>query len=481
MQWLIANMWMALAAATVLGLLFGFSFRGIMASSKIRKAEVEREIAKTELTQSKAEVEALYAAQRKYKESIDQGPSSIPAADLQEREGRIAVLSDELASARSELEQLKSESKDDNNVLETAGAAVAGAVVGSVLSDDDQSELTTLRDRNAWLEDRVGLLETDLAEAAMAPAAVPNSSPVSAGPNPADEKTRWQAAYLRTRVDALEAKLVAQGAPESVDAPPTPEPEPVQEPVAAVAASEPTVDAADEKVRWQATYLRTRVDALEAKLLAQAEASPIIDTPTPETEPTPEPEIDTSAVDEELAQLRWRNRYLEGRLAYFEQAPEEEAESLEESASAPDAEMVESASDDVVADIEPEPAPEPEIEAEADPEPELVVTPEADSKAEPIAEEEPAIHPSEAMLAELDGKQPRQIEQPSHGGDDLTKITGIGPRIAEVLNGLGIWTFEQISEWKPENATWIENHLSFKGRVGRENWVEQSKELLVDA
>ena len=48
MQWLIANMWMALAAATVLGLLFGFSFRGILAGSKIRKAEVEREIAKTE-------------------------------------------------------------------------------------------------------------------------------------------------------------------------------------------------------------------------------------------------------------------------------------------------------------------------------------------------------------------------------------------------------------------------------------------------
>lgn len=483
MQWLIANMWMALAAATVLGLLFGFSFRGIMASSKIRKAEVEREIAKTELTQSKAEVEALYAAQRKYKESIDQGPSSIPAADLQEREGRIAVLSDELAAARSELEQLKSEGKDGNNLLETAGAAVAGAVAGVVLSDDDQNELTTLRDRNAWLEDRVGVLETDLADAAMAPSSTPISSPVSTEPNPADEKTRWQAAYLRTRVDALEAKLLAQSASESADILPTPEPESelVQAPVVAVAAREPVVNAADEKVRWQATYLRTRVDALEAKLLAQAEATPLIDAPTPEFEPTPEPEIDTNAVDEELAQLRWRNRYLEGRLAYFEQAPEEEAESLEETVSAPDVDLVENTSDEVAASVEPEPEPEPEIEAEAEPEPGLDVTPDADSEAEPVAEEEPAIHPSEAMLAELDGKQPRQIEQPSNGGDDLTKITGIGPRIAEVLNGLGIWTFEQISEWKPEHATWIENHLSFKGRVGRENWVEQSKELLVDA
>ena len=63
MQWLIANMWMALAAATFLGLLFGFSFRGLLVGSRIRRAQVEREIAKTELTQTKAEVEALYAAQ----------------------------------------------------------------------------------------------------------------------------------------------------------------------------------------------------------------------------------------------------------------------------------------------------------------------------------------------------------------------------------------------------------------------------------
>ena len=59
MQWLIANMWMALAAATVLGLFFGFSFRGLLVGSRVRRAQVEREIARTELTQTKAEVEAL--------------------------------------------------------------------------------------------------------------------------------------------------------------------------------------------------------------------------------------------------------------------------------------------------------------------------------------------------------------------------------------------------------------------------------------
>ena len=479
MQWLIANMWMALAAATVLGLLFGFSFRGILAGSKIREAEVEREIAKTELTQSKAEVEALYAAQRKYKESVDQGPSSIPAAELQEREGRIAVLSDELASARSELEQLKSENASDGNMLETAGAAVAGAVAGAVLSGDDQTELTALRDRNAWLEERVGALETEISAAAVAPAE-PIEAPVSTATDPTHEKTRWQAAYLRTRVDALEAKLLSHPTPTGD----TEASETVPEAIVAATPAEVVANPADEKVRWQAADLRTRVDALEAKLLALAAATPddAETAPTPEPEPEPTPQANTQAVDEELAQLRWRNRYLEGRLAYFEQSPEEAVEMVEETV---DVEPVETP--------DPEPASEPEPEfvdedtaneadetkAEPDPAPELESEPEVESVA--ATEETQEVHPSEAMLAELDGKQPLQIDRPSDGGDDLTKITGIGPRIAEVLNGLGIYTFAQIADWKPENATWIENHLSFKGRVRRENWVQQSKDLLVEA
>ena len=88
------------------------------------------------------------------------------------------------------------------------------------------------------------------------------------------------------------------------------------------------------------------------------------------------------------------------------------------------------------------------------------------------------MHPSEAMLAELEGVQPEQIAAPEGGGDDLTAITGIGPRIGEVLNELGIYTYAQIAGWTPENETWIENHLSFKGRVSRENWVEQAKALM---
>lgn len=407
MQWLVANMWMALAAATVLGLLFGFSFRGLMVGSRIRRAQVEREIAKTELTQSKAEVEALYAAQRKRKEENAHavGGDDSLHSELEEREMRISSLGDELTAARAELEQLKSENGDNSSALETAGAAVAGAVAGAVLTDQDQEELTQLRDRNVWLEDRVATLETDL------------SSVTSAEP-------------------------------------------------AVAPAAEVAVDPGQEKLKWQAAYLRQRVDALEASLITASAAAPVVANAVAE-EPAANDE-QAGESDEELARLRWRNRYLEGRLAYFEASEGQQA----------DAE---------VADAEPEPEPEPEPTeaedaasdddvAEAVAEPEAPADPEPDADTDTDAAED--VHPSEAMLAELEGVQPEQIEKPENGGDDLTAITGIGPRIGEVLNELGIFTYAQIASWTGENETWIENHLSFKGRVSRENWVEQAKTLM---
>ncbi len=77
-----------------------------------------------------------------------------------------------------------------------------------------------------------------------------------------------------------------------------------------------------------------------------------------------------------------------------------------------------------------------------------------------------------------DDARPSNLTQPINGEkDDLKRISGIGPKIEETLNGLGVYHFAQIAKWTKENVDWIDAFLSFKGRVDRENWISQSKLL----
>lgn len=59
--------------------------------------------------------------------------------------------------------------------------------------------------------------------------------------------------------------------------------------------------------------------------------------------------------------------------------------------------------------------------------------------------------------------------------DDLTMIKGIGPKLNELLHELGIHRFAQIANWTAEDIARIDGQLgAFKGRVEREEWVEQA-------
>ncbi|HEV2517388.1 MAG TPA: hypothetical protein VGV07_19200 [Devosia sp.] len=84
-----------------------------------------------------------------------------------------------------------------------------------------------------------------------------------------------------------------------------------------------------------------------------------------------------------------------------------------------------------------------------------------------------------AMAAEVEvpGK-PVGIPAPRLGvKDDLTHVIGILPIIETALNTLGLYHFDQVAELTDENADWIENHLGIAGRIGREHWREQAREL----
>ncbi|PRD50855.1 helix-hairpin-helix domain-containing protein [Phyllobacterium myrsinacearum] len=61
--------------------------------------------------------------------------------------------------------------------------------------------------------------------------------------------------------------------------------------------------------------------------------------------------------------------------------------------------------------------------------------------------------------------------------DDLKRISGIGPKLEQVLNGLGIYTYAQIAAWSPRETAWVDDHLKFGGRIVRDEWVKQSAAL----
>ena len=62
--------------------------------------------------------------------------------------------------------------------------------------------------------------------------------------------------------------------------------------------------------------------------------------------------------------------------------------------------------------------------------------------------------------------------------DDLKRISGIGSKLESLLNGLGVWHFDQIAGWGAEDVAWIEGHLEgFQGRIERDEWIAQARAL----
>ena len=90
------------------------------------------------------------------------------------------------------------------------------------------------------------------------------------------------------------------------------------------------------------------------------------------------------------------------------------------------------------------------------------------------AEAGPEIAPAPAPEPE-----PAPAPAPRPGaGDDLTRIKGLGPKIAALLGGFGITTFAQIAAWTPEEVERIDAKLGrFSGRITRDQWVEQARLL----
>jgi NADH-quinone oxidoreductase subunit E len=72
--------------------------------------------------------------------------------------------------------------------------------------------------------------------------------------------------------------------------------------------------------------------------------------------------------------------------------------------------------------------------------------------------------------------QPTVMAKPAQP-DDLKAISGVGPKLEQVLNGMGIWTYGQIAAMTAGEIATIEDRLGFKGRIERDDWVGQAARL----
>lgn len=67
---------------------------------------------------------------------------------------------------------------------------------------------------------------------------------------------------------------------------------------------------------------------------------------------------------------------------------------------------------------------------------------------------------------------------PTGEADDLKKIKGVGPKLVTMLKEQGITTYAQIAAWSDADVARIDETLGrFKGRIERDQWVEQAKLL----
>ena len=97
------------------------------------------------------------------------------------------------------------------------------------------------------------------------------------------------------------------------------------------------------------------------------------------------------------------------------------------------------------------------------PAPAPVVAKPAEEPVEKVADEfKPAL-----LTAARDGK-----------ADDLKLVWGVGPKLEELLHGLGVYHFDQVAAWSEMNLKWIDQHLgAFRGRAVRDKWIDQCKKL----
>ncbi|MEP2980753.1 MAG: helix-hairpin-helix domain-containing protein [Lentilitoribacter sp.] len=91
-----------------------------------------------------------------------------------------------------------------------------------------------------------------------------------------------------------------------------------------------------------------------------------------------------------------------------------------------------------------------------------------------------ATHETDTVANKTDKEPVAAVKKELGNGkpDDLKKITGVGPKLVQVLNKQGISTYEQIANMSAKEMAEISSKLGFPGRIERDDWAGQAKALI---
>ena len=91
----------------------------------------------------------------------------------------------------------------------------------------------------------------------------------------------------------------------------------------------------------------------------------------------------------------------------------------------------------------------------------------------------PVATPDPVVAAPAPAGKPVFLTAARDGGpDDLKLIRGVGPKLESTLHDMGVFHFDQIAAWGPAEEAWMDDNIEgFKGRVTRDEWVVQAKDL----
>jgi large subunit ribosomal protein L21 len=95
---------------------------------------------------------------------------------------------------------------------------------------------------------------------------------------------------------------------------------------------------------------------------------------------------------------------------------------------------------------------------------------------EPVLHETvPAAKPARTSSAKKAETAPAETQGQT---DDVKLIGGVGPALEKKLNAAGVTSLAQIAAWTDEDIARVDAELDFRGRIEREEWVEQARDLL---